>query len=210
VLIQVHHLVMDHTAQDVILAEVAALLAGRGAELAAPVPFRDYVAQARLGVPRAEHERFFAGLLADVTEPTAPFGMLDARGDGSAVDTVRAVVDPGLAGRVRAVARGLETSPAVLFHLVWARVLAAVSGRDDVVFGTVLFGRIHAGAGGDRAVGPLMNTLPVRVDVGAGTVAQAVAGLRGQLAALMEHEHAPLRLAQQASGVVAPGDAVGR
>ena len=83
-LVQVHHLVQDHTALDVVLGEVRALLAGQGERLPAPLPFRDFVAQARLGVPREEHERYFAGLLADVTEPTAPFGLLDVHGDGAA------------------------------------------------------------------------------------------------------------------------------
>jgi amino acid adenylation domain-containing protein len=202
VLIQAHHLVLDHTAHEVILAEVVALLAGQEEALGAPVPFREYVGQARLGMPQAEHERYFRSLLGDVTEPTAPFGLVNARGDGTGVVGARTEVEAGLAGRVRAAARSLGVSPAVLFHLVWARVLAAVSGRDDVVFGTVLLGRMHAGA--DRAVGPFMNTLPVRVQVGAGTAAQAVARMRTQLAALVEHEHAPLALAQQASGVKAP------
>jgi non-ribosomal peptide synthetase component F len=202
VLLQIHHLVTDHTAYEVVLAEVAALLAGQGEALEAPAPFREYVGQARLGMPRAEHEQYFAALLGDVTEPTAPFGLTDARGDGTGVTQARAGVDAELAGRVRAAARSLGTSPAVLFHLAWVRVLAAVAGRDDVVFGTVLLGRMHAGA--DRTVGPFMNTLPVRADVSAGTAAQAVAQMRAQLAALAEHEHAPLALAQQASGVAAP------
>jgi amino acid adenylation domain-containing protein len=204
VLLQVHHLVMDHTAREVILAEVAALLAGQGDRLPAPVPFRNYVAQARLGTPQAGHERYFAALLADVTEPTTPFGLADVRGDGTGVLQARAGIEAGLARQIRAASRAAGTSPAVLFHLAWARVLAAVAGRDDVVFGTVLFGRMHAGTGANRAVGPLMNTLPVRADVSTGTVAQAVAQMRAQLAALIEHEHAPLTLAQQASGVPAP------
>ena len=79
-----HHLVVDHTALDVVLAEVAALLRGQGDRLPEPLPFRDFVAQARLGTPREEHERYFAGLLADVTEPTAAFGLTDIHGDGSA------------------------------------------------------------------------------------------------------------------------------
>ena len=201
-LVRVHHLIVDHTAMDMVTAEVAAVLAGHSGQLPAPVPFRDFVARARLGTPREEHEAYFAGLLADVTEPSAPFGITDVLGDGTGTAEARLMVDPALAERIRAVAQARRVSPATVWHLVWARVLAAVSGRDDVVFGTVLLGRMHAFA--DRVPGPFINTLPVRVDAGQVRVAEALAGMQVQLAGLLAHEHAPLSLAQQASGVAAP------
>ncbi|QPB24391.1 hypothetical protein ISN39_33170 (plasmid) [Rhizobium sp. 007] len=77
-----HHLIGDHTTLEVMHAEVRAVLDGRAHELAAPQPFRNLVAQARLGVDAKAHEEFFQEQLADIDEPTMPFGLSEVRGDG--------------------------------------------------------------------------------------------------------------------------------
>ncbi len=200
--LQMHHMVLDHAGLEMVLGEIAALVAGRADALPAPLPFRDFVAQARLGVPREEHQRYFAALLGDVTEPTAPYGLTDIHQPGQA-RRARQPVEAELAGRLRAAARARSVSAATIAHVAWARLLAVLAGQDDVVFGTVLLGRMNAGAGADQIPGLYMNTLPVRVRAGAAGVGDALDGMRSQLAGLLAHEHAPLVLAQQASAIPA-------
>ncbi|HEX8613863.1 MAG TPA: non-ribosomal peptide synthase/polyketide synthase [Telluria sp.] len=198
-----HHVVTDHTTLDVLFEEMALIQAGRARELPLPVPFRNFVAQARLGVSVQEHEQFFRQMLGDVDQPTAPFGLLDMQGDGSNVDEARLALDAALALRLRQHARRLGVSATSLFHLAWAQVLARTSGRDDVVFGTALFGRMHGGSGADRVLGLFMNTLPVRIRLDDTPVEAAVRDTHERLAQLLHHEHAPLSLAQRSSGMAA-------
>ena len=100
-----HHLVVDHVALDIVFDEIKAHLIGKEAELAEPVPFRNFVAQARLGVSRAEHESFFREMLGDVDSPTAPFGLLDTQSDGCELEQARSLLDPALSMRLRGHAR---------------------------------------------------------------------------------------------------------
>ncbi|BGE86247.1 hypothetical protein Ms3S1_26830 [Methylosinus sp. 3S-1] len=198
-----HHLIFDHSTLEVLLEEAAVRLSGRCDAWPSPIPYRNFVAQARLGVSRAEHEAFFTEMLGDVTEPTAPFGLSDVQGDGSNVEEARLDVDAALARRTRAAARSLGLSVASLWHLAFAQALARVSGRIDVVFGTVLFGRMHGGVGADRAIGLFINTLPIRVRVGQQSVADSARLVHDRLTRLLRHEHAPLALAQRCSGIAA-------
>ncbi|RML24522.1 Syringopeptin synthetase A, partial [Pseudomonas syringae pv. lapsa] len=200
-----HHMALDHVALEVVKHEMQAWLAGNADTLAAaPVPYRNYVAQARLGVSREAHEAFFRELLGDIDEPTLPFGLLDVQGDGHDIEDSNLILDRQLTLRLRAQARQLGVSVASLVHLAWAQVLSQVSGRHTVVFGTVLMGRMQGGEGADRALGMFINTLPLRVDLDGKGAREGVRATHARLTALLGHEHAPLVLAQRCSGVAAP------
>jgi amino acid adenylation domain-containing protein/FkbM family methyltransferase len=202
-----HHIVDDNTSKRFLVAEVRERLEGRAERLAAPSPFRNFVAQARMGISREEHEAFFRQMLKDVNEPTIPFGLTDRHRNGSEMEKAWIRLETELSDQLREQARKLAVSVASLYHLAWALVLARVSaplsGREDVVFGTVLLGRMQGGEGADRTVGLFINNLPVRIHVNDERVESSVRKVHRLLAELIRHEHASLALAQKCSGVEA-------
>ncbi|MCX2888174.1 amino acid adenylation domain-containing protein, partial [Pseudomonas sp. DCB_BI] len=202
--LQFHHIVLDHTALEVVGEELSAYLQGGPAPIHKPVPYRNYVAQARLGISQADHEAFFRAQLADIDAPTLPFGLGDVQGDGRDLQEAKRPLSGELATRLRQQARQLGISVASLFHLAWARLLAAASGQERVVFGTVLLGRLQGGEGAERALGMFINTLPLRVDLANCGLRSAARDVHQRLSALLVHEHASLALAQRCSGVAAP------
>ncbi|MEQ1974761.1 non-ribosomal peptide synthase/polyketide synthase [Xenorhabdus sp. SGI240] len=200
-----HHLVNDHMTSDLIFAEIAQIRQGNAKTLPPMLPYRNFIAQT-LSVPVAEHEAYFRSRLADIDEPTAPFGILSVPGDSdnSAIHENSLLLDPTLAQAIRTQARRFGVSPSVLFHVAWAQVLARTSGRDDVVFGSVLLGRLQGGAGADRILGMFINTLPLRLSLDGRTVQEIVQETYHNLSTLLEHEQAPLALAQRSSRVTPP------
>ncbi|WP_265567565.1 condensation domain-containing protein, partial [Serratia grimesii] len=150
---QWHHLIGDHSTLAFMEQEIGEILAGRGAQLGVAQPFRNAVAQARLALSEAEHESFFRDMLADIREPVLPFGLSDVHGEGRDISTAHLALPHALNQQLRRQARRLGVSLASLCHLAWAQVLARATGRDEVVFGTVLLGRMQAGDGAERALG---------------------------------------------------------
>ena len=197
-------MIEDAVSVQIIRGEINAFLQGQDHILAPPPPFRNFVAQARLGISQEEHELYFRKMLGDITEPTLPFGLGDVQQDGGDIIQSRRMLPQALNDRLRVQARRLGVSVASLCHLACGQVLACSSGQERVVFGTVLFGRMQAGDGADQAVGLFINTLPLRLDLGDIDAESAVRQVHTRLAELLKHEHASLSLAQRCSEVVAP------
>ncbi|WP_329586125.1 amino acid adenylation domain-containing protein [Kitasatospora sp. NBC_01250] len=204
-LLNAHHLIEDATSLRLTLEELGLHLAGRTGLLAPPAPYRDFVAHTlRHQEPEAVTE-YFRGVLGDLTEPTTPFGLTDVRGNGSRVRQLRRTLPAPLTEELRAQGRRLRLSPACLFHAAWACVVAAAAGRDDVVFGAVLSGRLQGVPGVERMLGNFINTLPLRARLAGRTVHELIAEVDAGLRDLIVHEQSPLSLAQRCSGMA--GDA---
>ncbi|WP_323851969.1 non-ribosomal peptide synthetase [Xenorhabdus szentirmaii] len=199
-----HHLVCDHMTLELILAEISLILQGNAENLPTVLPYRNFIAQT-LNVPKEEHEAYFRTQLADIDEPTAPFGILSVASPDDTITENNLSLNPDLAEAIRSHARRLKVSPGVLFHVAWAQVLAQTSSRDDVVFGSVLLGRLQGGAGADQILGMFINTLPVRISLANQTVQDVIQSTYQNLMALLEHEQAPLALAQSCSAMAQSG-----
>uniref|UniRef100_UPI002B40EA8B non-ribosomal peptide synthetase n=1 Tax=Xenorhabdus szentirmaii TaxID=290112 RepID=UPI002B40EA8B len=198
-----HHLIGDHMTLALIVDEIRLLLQGVPEKLPTSLPYRNFIAQT-LSVPVSGHEDYFRAQLADIDTPTAPFGLLNVQGNGEDITEAHLLLDTTLARAIRNQARHLGVSPGILFHVAWAQVLAQTSGHDDVVFGSVLLGRLQGSSGADRVMGMFINTLPLRVSLAGRCARDVVQATYRNLTTLLEHEQAPLALAQRCSGVTPP------
>ncbi|WP_260963317.1 non-ribosomal peptide synthetase, partial [Pseudomonas citri] len=195
-----HHLVSDNVTLRLIMLEIQAILAGQADSLPPSQPYRNFIAQAA-SVSQADHEAYFRGLLADVDATTAPYGVLDVRGNGAGIKRAVKHLGDELSAQVHRTARRQGVPTSVLFHAAWGLVVAATSGRDDGIFGTVLSGRSQGTAGADHALGMFINTLPMRIRLQQNTVGDIVRDAYQQLSELLTHEQASLALAQRCSAV---------
>ncbi|KAF7781237.1 arthrofactin-type cyclic lipopeptide synthetase C [Pseudoalteromonas rubra] len=196
-----HHLISDHVSLEILVHELTALLHGNEASLAEPVPYREFVGRTLARTASLDTEAFFTQMLGEVSEPTLPYGLTDVLNDGSGIETVHVTLDDAQAQRIRRLTRQYHSSPAALFHLVWAKVLGVCSGQSEVVFGTVLSGRMSDDGLSSQLMGMMINTLPLRVSLSEQDAMSLLAQINDDLRALMPYEQVSLAEAQRCSGV---------
>ncbi|KAF9343395.1 hypothetical protein BGX26_005813, partial [Mortierella sp. AD094] len=196
-----HHLIGDHSTSELMSNEISAFCNDNDQTLLPAKPFRNLIAHVRSGPSLEFHEQFFTKMLAEIDTPALPYGMSIIRSDGMDTTESHLTLQQELNIKLRGHAKRMGVSLASLCHLAWAQVISKTSGQERVVFGTVLFGRMQGGSGSDRALGLFINALPLRIDVGDISIEECVHQTQSDLAALLEHEHAPMALAQRCSSV---------
>ncbi|TDQ50729.1 non-ribosomal peptide synthetase [Actinorugispora endophytica] len=193
-LLTLHHIVADGWSVAVLLRELRALCAGRPlAPAGDPRPYLEWLA----GRDReAAREAWRAAL--EGGEPTllAPAATAPPR-PGTIVLRLPAELTADLAARARE--RGL-TLGSVLYG-AWGLLLGALTGRTDVLFGGTSSGRAADVEDVEDVVGLLINTLPVRLRaLPRDTLADVLARVQREQAALLDHQHIGLAEAQRLAG----------
>ncbi|MES2296924.1 MAG: amino acid adenylation domain-containing protein, partial [Pseudomonadota bacterium] len=201
VLLQVHHIITDHVGLDIIQKELALYHMGQADNLPATMAYREFIAHTQHQAKHNDAQAYFRQTLGDIDEPTAPFNLLDVQGkDGQILDH-KLAVPAQVSDQIRRLAKEMRISPAVVFHAAWALVLAACSGRDDVVFGTVMSGRLQGTVGAENALGVFINTLPLRVKLKDIKARELIRQVHRALLDLLPYEQTPLALVQRCTSL---------
>jgi amino acid adenylation domain-containing protein len=192
-----HHILLDARAGLHLLDEVFALY-DAGADAAEPPlprrrPFRDYVEWLRArdtGADEAYWGARLRGVDAPAPIPPARHSPRDPAAEPR-YGTRELQLDPAADAALRAFKRERGVNLNTLVQGAWALLLGRYSGRDEVVFGLVRGGRVAGPEGAEGMIGPLLNTVPVRVPLPAGApVLGWLRGLAEENASLRLHEHA--------------------
>ncbi|MBN9635620.1 MAG: AMP-binding protein, partial [Actinobacteria bacterium] len=188
-----HHIVLDGWSLPILLREIFAGYAGHRLPPAASYrKFITWLADRDLDAARAAWGKVLAGL--DTPTLVGPQDRLQDRlGRGHrgfasfqiSAETTRALGE---------LARSCQTTVSTVLQGAWAVLLASLTGKHDVAFGTARsrLGQLDVGDT-ESMVGLLINTVPVRANLAAGTT---VTGLLEQLQTAhndtLDHQHLAL------------------
>ncbi|KYC88117.1 non-ribosomal peptide synthetase [Bacillus amyloliquefaciens] len=200
-LFNMHHLIDDATSLRFLFSEIVAYLKGEVSSDRNLTSYREFIGHAINQMNSDDTKAYFEKTLGDVNEPTLPFGIVDVYGDGRSILDMRRSLPCDLSNRIRTLAKRMHFSPASIFHAAWAIVTSVCAGKDDIVFGTVLSGRLQGIQGAERMLGNFINTLPMRAQLANKSVKELLEETDVTLRNLIRYEKASLSLAQSCSGL---------
>src|SRR5699024_8015522 len=148
----------------------------------------------------AASERAWRGMLGGFDEPTLVAGAAKPAA-ATVPDRVESYVPAALTAALRERARECGVTLNALMNAVMGLLLAAETGRTDVVFGSTVAGRPPEVEGLDRVVGMFPNTVPVRVRLRPDeTVRALLRRMQDECVDRMDHEYLGLGEIQRATG----------
>ncbi|WP_052083106.1 non-ribosomal peptide synthetase [Rhodococcus fascians] len=197
-----HHILLDGWSTPLLIKELLTLYATAGDDSMLPrVPaYRDYLSWMRrrdAAASKAEWVRALSG----VEEPT----LLADADRGRKLEAVSVESTQSLSKETTAALRDLAAHRGATLNTIvqsaWGVVLAALTGRDDVVFGATVSGRPPEIPGIESMIGLFINTLPVRISLDpAEAVGDLVDRVQVEQASLLDHHYLGLTDIQRAAG----------
>ncbi|MEV0248805.1 non-ribosomal peptide synthase/polyketide synthase [Nocardia sp. NPDC050712] len=193
-----HHVLLDGWSLPLLLRDL--LLLYGGTTLPQPPDYKSFLKWLR------EHDsgagvRAWIGELDGVDEPTLLAPETGAA-EGAGIERVEIPLDTEAALLVHKRAGEIGVTTNTVVQAAWGLLLAASTGRRDVVVGATVSGRPAALEQVDAMVGLFINTVPVRVRFGArDTLAEVMTALQSRQVALLDHHHVGLSEIQQAIGL---------
>uniref|UniRef100_UPI000369D97F amino acid adenylation domain-containing protein n=1 Tax=Rhodococcus sp. 114MFTsu3.1 TaxID=1172184 RepID=UPI000369D97F len=197
-----HHILLDGWSTPLLIKELLTLYATAGDDSMLPrVPaYRDYLSWMRrrdAAASKAEWVRALCG----VEEPT----LLADADRGRKLEAVSVESTQSLSKAITAALRDLAAHRGATLNTIvqsaWGVVLAALTGRDDVVFGATVSGRPPEIPGIESMIGLFINTLPVRITLDpAEAVGDLVDRVQVEQASLLDHHYLGLTDIQRAAG----------
>lgn len=198
-LLTFHHSIYDGASMNVMMKEVSLLYTASVTHSTAelPEPGAQYADHARhqreavLGGALAAQEHYWKRVLGDAPPaldlPTRGPRPAEQRYAGGRVEFA---LDADVTAALRDLARSRGATLFVAVLTGWAVLLSRLSGQDDIVVGSPVAGRRGPGAAG--LIGFLVNSLPLRIDLGGSpTAAEALARTRAVVRAALDHQDLP-------------------
>ncbi|WP_239101875.1 condensation domain-containing protein, partial [Microbispora amethystogenes] len=200
-MVTLHHILVDGWSLPILMGELwRSYEAGGTAEGLPPVtPYRHYLEWLARQDKDAAREAWRQAL-SDVEGPTlvAPAARDATPGHcDSLTGEASAELDQALQELTRSHGVTLNT----VVQTAWAVLLGKLTGRRDVVFGSVVAGRPMDLPGVESMLGLFINTIPVRVPLDPSrTVAETLTRLQAQQSALMDAQYLSLSDIQRLAG----------
>ncbi|WP_059005843.1 non-ribosomal peptide synthetase [Streptomyces specialis] len=203
-----HHILLDGWSVPLLLQELFSLHHSGGDTTALPYvpPLRGYLEWLHRQDRDAAREAWRTAL-AGLPGPTRLAPGVPTRDAGTVPEALQLRLPAELTERLGARAREWGITLNTVVQGLWATLLGAVTGGDDVVFGTTVSVRPPELAGSDRMIGLMINTVPLRVRLEpAESIRDLLVRLQREQAALMGHQHLDLGEIQRLADIDEPFD----
>ncbi len=206
----VHHIILDGWSESLLYRELFTIYEamGRGetAVLPEPIPFATFIRWQRQQ-DLAAAEQFWRARLADFAVPTPltiDLGKRAPRHAGQNTGELRRQLPPNLHASLQQFSRQHGLTVGTLLQAAWGLLLSRYSGEPDVLFGTMMSGRVPQLPGVAQIAGVLINPVPVRTQIDPhDTVLPWLQTFQANLLALQAHETVPLSQVQSWSRIPA-------